>query len=97
MTTIILPPEIEQGLAKEAVLRGTTPELLALDILREQVAPTGASAARTSATSLAEWLSPFIGILSSTEHVAGGAAMSVDTGKKFAAGLALKHTMDRSP
>ena len=39
---------------------------------------------------LADFLQGHIGILYSSEHVPGGAGMSVDSSKKFAAGL-LKH------
>ena len=39
---------------------------------------------------LADFLQEHIGILHSSEHVPGGARMSVDSSKKFAAGL-LKH------
>lgn len=35
MTTITLPPDLEQSLAEEADKRGTTPELLALDSSRQ--------------------------------------------------------------
>ena len=35
VTTIILPPEIEKTLVEEAEKRGTTPELLAVDCLRD--------------------------------------------------------------
>lgn len=35
MTTITLPPDLEQSLAEEADKRGTAPELLALDSLRQ--------------------------------------------------------------
>ena len=36
---------------------------------------------------LADFLQGHIGILHSSEHMSGGARMSVDSGKKFAAGL----------
>ena len=39
MTTITLPPDLEGRLADDARRRGTTPELLALDGLRQLFAP----------------------------------------------------------
>lgn len=43
MTTITLPPDIEQPLLEQAKQRGTTPERLALDSLREKFAPDASS------------------------------------------------------
>lgn len=45
MLSIILPPELERALSEQARAQGTTPELLALDSLRERFAsPDGADA-----------------------------------------------------
>lgn len=44
MTTITLPPEIEEPLLEQAKQRGTTPERLALDSLRETFAPAAPDA-----------------------------------------------------
>jgi hypothetical protein len=101
MTTITLPPEIEGPLTEQALLRGTTPELLALDILRTQFQSVGAldthplDAGAGKSRSLADWLSPFIGTLTSSDHVAGEAALSVDSGRKFTAVLKARHSADR--
>jgi hypothetical protein len=40
MTTITLPPDLEGVLAEEARRRGTTPELLAAELLRAQLPAT---------------------------------------------------------
>jgi hypothetical protein len=88
---ITLPPEIERVLAEEASKRGTTPELLALDSLRERFLAVPAPEAPASEyTTLAEFLSGHIGVLHSSEQVPGGARMSEDSGRRFAAGLLKK-------
>ena len=88
---ITLPPEIERVLAEEASKRGTTPELLALDSLRERfLAEPAPSAPASGYATLAEFLSGHIGVLHSGERVPGGARMSEDSGRQFAAGLLKK-------
>ena len=82
--TIQLSPDLEQALAEEARRRGTTPELLVNECLRDRFvhasiqAPTG-----NGAKNLAELLADHIGALQSSEKVPGGARMSEDTGKRF--------------
>ncbi len=41
MTTITLPPDIDERLTSEARRQGTTPEQLALETLRKSFAPNG--------------------------------------------------------
>jgi hypothetical protein len=85
---ITLTPDIERVWAEEARKLGTTPEQLALDSLRERfVLPAHAVSAEGQDT-LADFLHGYLGVLYSSEHVIGGARMSEDSGKKFAAGLA---------
>jgi hypothetical protein len=83
MATITIPPEIEGPLAEEARLRGTTPELLALDCLRREFVPPKANGPENSAANLAEYLRDFIGVIQSDERVPGGAQMSTESSKKF--------------
>jgi hypothetical protein len=84
---ITLTPDIEKALAEQARKLGTTPEQLALDSLLERfILPAQAVPAERQGT-LADFLRGHIGILHSSEHVPGGARMSEDSGKKFAAGL----------
>jgi hypothetical protein len=88
---ITLPPDIERVLTAEASKRGTTPELLALDTLRERfLAEPGPAAAVAGDGTLAEFLAAHIGVLHSSEQVPGGARMSEDSGRQFAAGLLQK-------
>ena len=74
---IALTPDLERALAKQAHKQGTTPERLALDYLRERFLPldTTESTAGEQGT-LADFLAGHIGVLSSSEHVPGGARMS---------------------
>lgn len=86
---ISLPPDIERALAEQAGKQGTTPERLALDSLRRQFAPSDAQESPTGGATLADFLGEHIGVIHSSEHVPGGAQMSEDPGKKFAAGQSL--------
>lgn len=89
---ITLTPDIEKALAEQAHKLGTTPEELALDSLRERfVLHVPPAIPTVEQGTLADFLSGRIGILHSSEHIAGGARMSEDSGKKFAAGLVAKH------
>ena len=88
---IRITEDIEYGLKDQARREGKTPEALALDALRARFAKmeeteTGATKPRT----LADRLAKHIGVISSSEHVEGGAQMSKDVGKKFAEGMAEK-------
>ena len=85
---ITLTPDLENALAERARKLGTTPEALALASLRERFAP--APPPKLQGT-MADYLKDFIGVLHSSEFVKGGAQMSVDTGKKFAAIVYKKH------
>jgi hypothetical protein len=84
---ITLTPDIEKALAEQARKLGTSPEQLALDSLWERfVLPAQASPAEGRGT-LADFLHGHLGVLHSSEHILGGARMSEDSGKKFAAAL----------
>lgn len=88
---ITLTPDIESVLAEQAHKYGTTPELLALDALRERfVYSAAAEPAVEEQETLADFLAAHLGVLSSSEYVPGGARMSENCGKKFAAGLVKK-------
>lgn len=93
---ITLPPDIERVLVEQARKRGTTPELLALDSLRERFVPSFLRKGTTEGEgTLADFLGTHIGVLHSSEHLPGGARMSEDTGKKFAAGMVKKRQQRR--
>ncbi len=85
--TINLPPEIEDPLTEEARRRGTTPELLAVDSLRERFVQPPKQPDANGAQTLYDVLKDHIGTISSSENVPGGARLSEDCGKKFAEGM----------
>jgi hypothetical protein len=88
--TITLTPDLEEALAAHANQQGTTPEMLALDALRERFLSATPETPSEAEGTLADFLAGFIGTLHSSERVPGGAGMSENTGSKFAAGLARK-------
>lgn len=53
MTTITLPPELEEAVAQQARLRGVSPEALVLDALREKFLPVPPT--EKGGDSLGEW------------------------------------------
>ncbi len=76
--TINLPPEIEGPLSEEARRRGTTPELLAVDSLRERFVPP-TSPLPNGGETLYDFLKDHIGTISGTTE-----RLSENTGKRFA-------------
>jgi len=90
MTTITLPPEIEDTVAQQAQRQGTTTELLALDVLRRNFPPASGPPEGKTGVSLFDLLKDHIGVIHSSEHVPGGAQMATDSGRKFAEGMARK-------
>jgi len=93
---ITLTPDIEKALIEHALREGTIPEVLALHALRERFvyAATTEPAAEEQET-LADFLADHLGVLSSSEHIPGGARMSESWGKKFATGLLKKRQEGR--
>jgi hypothetical protein len=88
---LTLTPEIENILKIQALNFGLTPEMLALDILAERFSPiTKKESEATKHESLADYLSGYIGTVSSEQHIPGGAHMSEKCGKKFSEGLLMK-------
>ena len=83
---VMLTPDIESSLAKKAQHLGTTPELLALDLLRQQLFGNSQNGSQELAGNLADFLEPHVGVLST-----GGAQLSKQSGDKFAEGLLNKH------
>ena len=93
---ITLTPDIEQALAAEARKLGLTPEQLALDSLRERfLSPESDMSSAGEQTTLANFLRGHLGVLHSSEHVPGGARLSEDSGRKFAAGLVAQRQQKR--
>ena len=85
---ITLTPDIEQALTAEARKLGRAPEQLALESLRARFLAPGSDVSPAEAQdTLADFLHAYLGVLHSSEHVPGGAHLSEDSGRKFAAGL----------
>ncbi len=90
MTTITLPPDLEGRLDDEARRRGTTPELLALDGLRQLFAPPPTDSGATSKGTLFDFLNGYVGTVAGTTE-----PFSEDCGRRFAEGLAEKQDRGR--
>lgn len=90
MTSITLPPDLEAPLAEEARRLGTTPELLALDSLRQQFVPKTASSQPATAGSLFDFLSGYVGRVNGISE-----ALSENCGQRFADGLAEEYQQGR--
>ena len=88
---LLLTPDIENYLVKKAQHLGTTPELLALELLRKELLNGNQESAHGSATSLAEFLGQHVGVLSSKTLAGEDARLSEDCGRKFAIGLLAEH------
>jgi hypothetical protein len=74
---ITLTPEIEHALVEEAKRQRTTPEVFALDCLRERLAHSEETQpSPKDGHSLADFLSDYIGVLASSEYLPGGARLS---------------------
>jgi hypothetical protein len=81
MTTITLPPDLETRLADEAARRGTTPELLALESLRQLFSSPPDKA--WAGHSLLDFIAQHVGIVNGTTE-----PLSENCGQRFADGLA---------
>lgn len=90
MLSLTLPPELEMAIVAEAQRQCTTPELLAIAALQAQLINKGHGGTTTPPGSLADFLGDAIGCLDSSQVTPEGAAMSQETGRKFAAGMISK-------
>jgi len=82
MMTITLPPEVEGPLTEEARRKGTTPELLAVDCLRQLFTPPPLTETRTEGETLFDFLTGYAGTVSGTTE-----ALSENCGQRFGQGL----------
>ncbi|MBI4752875.1 hypothetical protein HY793_00670 [Candidatus Desantisbacteria bacterium] len=88
---VTLTHDIENVITEWAHKQGTTPEMLVINTLRERfVSPVVNRLQIEKQETLADFLVGHIGVLSSSEHIAGGARMSENCGKKFASGVIKK-------
>lgn len=91
MTTIVLPPDVEGPLADAARKRGTTPELLAIDWLRERFAPLPPGNGAERDETLFDFLSGYTGAVDGTTE-----ALSEETGRRFVEELIEKRDRERA-
>lgn len=91
---LTLTPEIESAIKKQASQTGTSPEKIALDGLR-MLFVSRLEATDKLPASLADFLDGYVGVVRSSEFVAGGAQMSEKTGSQFAQLMAQKRIQDR--
>ena len=82
MTTITLPPEVEGPLTEEARRKGTTPELLAVDCLRQLFTPSPTTETLAEGETLFDFLTGYAGTVSGTTE-----ALSENCGQRFGQGL----------
>jgi hypothetical protein len=81
MTIITLPPELEAPLAEAAKRQGTSPELLAIESLRKQFAPTpppNGTEISAEGKTLYDVLKDYIGAIDGVSE-----PLSEDTGRRF--------------
>lgn len=88
MTTITLPPEIEQSVARQAERQGTTTELVILDTLRRMFAP--ASEEPDTPPTLYDFMQGLTGTVDGSAE-----PYSENCGEKFADGLIQKQQEGR--
>ncbi len=84
MVTIVLPSELEEAVSKEAVQRGTTVELLTLDVLQERFLKLSSIKQLPEGATLADALAGYIGAVNTRDKYPEGSTLSEDTGRKFA-------------
>lgn len=90
MITITLPAEVEEPLEEEARKQGTTPEMLAVDCLRNRFARQPAAAGSDETGSLFDFLSGYAGTVSGTS-----APLSERSGQHFTEKLLEKQRLRR--
>jgi hypothetical protein len=91
MLTITLPPELEEVVTREARKRGTTPDRLVIEVLRNAFLPAEAANESELQGTLADYLSDYIGSVNSRENGGEVSNLSEDTGKKFTQLMVEKH------
>ena len=97
MITITLPSDTESALVDEAERLGTTPESLAVEILRQRLdnhrTPFNGSETSSEGTELsaADFFAGFFGNVDSSEETGEKTNYSIDTGKKFTEIVVEKH------
>ena len=84
MVTITLPSELERAVAEEAAQKGTTAELLTLDVLQERFLNPSSPRHPPEGTTLADALADYIGAVNTRDKYPEGSTLSENTGRRFA-------------
>ena len=92
---LILSPEIENIIRKEAEQRGLKPEELVAMSLQELFLP-GKSTDFGKGESMADYLTDFIGVIDSSESLQAVSTLSENSGEKFATLLKEKYDRDQN-
>ncbi len=90
MTTITLPPEIEEPLVKAAQEQGSTPELLAVDYLRRHFVQPLIEEKAAEGETLFDFLTGHVGTVNGTSE-----ALSENCSQRFTQGLMEKQQRER--
>ncbi len=91
MAAITLPPELEKAVAEEAAQKGTTVELLTLDVLQARFLKPPAVRQLPEGAILADALGDYIGAVNTRDKYPHGSTLSADVGRKFGQAMAEKH------
>ena len=84
MVTIMLPSELERAVTEEATQRGTTVELLTLDVLQARFLKPSPTKQLPAGATLADALGDYIGAINTRDKYPEGSTLSENTGRKFA-------------
>jgi hypothetical protein len=90
MTTITLPPEVEERIVHEARKQGITPEVLAVDCLRKHFVPAPTEPGAPQGGTLREFLAGYVGTVEGSSE-----PLSENCGQRFTEGLVEKQKQGR--
>ena len=84
MVAITLPSKLEEAVTEEATMKGTTAELLALDVLLEHFLKPSSVKQLPEGATLADALVDYIGAVNTRDKYPEGSTLSESTGHEFA-------------
>jgi len=84
MVTITLSSELERAVADEAAQKGTTAELLTLEVLQEHFLGHSPAKQVPEGATLAEAMGDYIGAVDTSDMYPEGSTLSEKTGRRFA-------------
>ena len=84
MVTITLPLELEKAVTEEAAQKGTTAELLTLDVLQAHFLQASSPKQMPDGATLADALADYVGAINTQDKHPDGSTLSENTGREFA-------------